>query len=513
MAEGVPRERRTTTCRGNGSERRPADPTVDLQKQITVLADAISRMGVLLSTLTKQVVDDENFRASQQQFVRGCEQRRDDRGYSPKYMQRRRHKRHGHARGRCYDCGKFGHFRVQCTRFRKQSYEQERGSRYQGNVQETRYTGGAMSHLRGGCNTDSRSDDTTTIGHSLATSTPCGSVRADMNYPIPKRIVAYQQRAHVQCDVQRDSKNQLVNRSERRHPSTENRHSSIRTSVSRHTQTPASQSEIPIVSVSPNDYQKKPHIVAAETSLDNAVKHDIIGVNGGHKISDEGPKMVRPMLPRKAVEVILGTDRNIETKVDQSYTQDVDWVRTYGNRLREADELDTQQRIAGVKRKASHDVNGTDCTLSIGDCVHIRVRTWTGKIQYIWSSMIYIVVGVPCVGSQVYVVRPATGGTHKTLSRDSLLPARPPATDVDDYAQEDSLPYDDAILIVSGIDTVADLSGIVEAVPTISVDDVTIPRQSTITTAGVPPDRYCCEQLTITESMPTLTRDYFCVIA
>ena len=40
------------------------------KKQITVLADAISRMGVLLSTLTKQVVDDENIRASQQQFVR-----------------------------------------------------------------------------------------------------------------------------------------------------------------------------------------------------------------------------------------------------------------------------------------------------------------------------------------------------------------------------------------------------------------------------------------------------------
>ena len=98
MAEGVPRERRATTCRGNGSERRPADPTADLQTQITVLADAISRMGVPLSTLTKQVVDDENIRASQQQFVRGCEQRRDDRGYSPRYMQRRRHKRHGHAR-------------------------------------------------------------------------------------------------------------------------------------------------------------------------------------------------------------------------------------------------------------------------------------------------------------------------------------------------------------------------------------------------------------------------------
>ena len=56
MAEGVPRERRATTCRGDGSERRPADPTVDLQKQITTLADAISRMGVLLSTLPKRLL-------------------------------------------------------------------------------------------------------------------------------------------------------------------------------------------------------------------------------------------------------------------------------------------------------------------------------------------------------------------------------------------------------------------------------------------------------------------------
>ena len=134
--------------------------------------------------------------------------------------------------------------------------------------------------------------------------------------------------------------------------------------------------------------------------------------------------------------------------------------------------------------------------------------------------MIYVVICVPYVGNNVYVVRPATGGPTKTLNRVSLLPARPPATEVDDYPQEDSLSDDGAILIVPEIDTVADLSGIIEAVPTISVDDVTIPRRSTRTTAGVIPDRYCCEQLTVTESRPTLckrqlinTRDYICVIA
>ena len=98
-----------------------------------------------------------------------------------------------------------------------------------------------------------------------------------------------------------------VNRSERRHPSTEKRHSPIRTSVSRQTQSETSQSELPIVSVSPHYYQDKTHNVTAETSHDNAVKHEIIGVDGGHKTSDERPKTVRPMLPRKAVEVNLET--------------------------------------------------------------------------------------------------------------------------------------------------------------------------------------------------------------
>ena len=86
----------------------------------------------------------------------------------------------------------------------------------------------------------------------------------------------------MQCDVQRDYEMELekrrrrvtpesrseescaVNRSERHHPSTEKCHSPIRTSVSRHTQTPTSQSELPIVSVSPHYYQDKPHTVAAD---------------------------------------------------------------------------------------------------------------------------------------------------------------------------------------------------------------------------------------------------------
>ena len=213
--------------------------------------------------------------------------------------------------------------------------------------------------------------------------------------------------------------------------------------------------------------------------------------------------------PQLPVDSLLGNTKSSSTA---GY---VDWVRTHRNRLREAHELaDKQQRIAAAKRKARHDVNVTESKLAIGDFVYIRDRTWRGrnKIQDIWSHIVHVVICVPYVGNNVYVVRPATGGPTKTLNRVALLPARPPVTAVEDYPQEDSLSGDEAILIVPGIDTVADLSGIVEAVPT-GVDDVTIPRRSTRTTAGVPPDRYCCEQLTLTESRPTLTRDYFCVIA
>ena len=84
------------------------DHTVDLQKQ-TALADGISQMGVLLASLTKSV--DDKICAKQQQIGRGYEQRRGDREYSQRLTQRRRHRRHGHSRGRCYGCGQFGHFR------------------------------------------------------------------------------------------------------------------------------------------------------------------------------------------------------------------------------------------------------------------------------------------------------------------------------------------------------------------------------------------------------------------
>ena len=69
----------------------------------------------------------------------------------------------------------------------------------------------------------------------------------------------------------------------------------------------------------------------------------------------------------------------------------------------------------------------------------------------------------------MYVVRPATGGPTKTVNHASLLPAHPPATEVDDYAaQEDSLPDDEAVLLAPEIATAADPPGIVEAVPTMN---------------------------------------------
>ena len=69
----------------------------------------------------------------------------------------------------------------------------------------------------------------------------------------------------------------------------------------------------------------------------------------------------------------------------------MDWVRTHRNPLCEEEELaDKQQRIAAFKRKARHDVNVTDCTLAIGDVVCIRVRTWRGKFQEIWSPIVHL---------------------------------------------------------------------------------------------------------------------------
>ena len=56
-----------------------------MQKEITALAGVISRMVVQVATLTKQIVDERNIRANQQHIGRGSEQRRGDRGYSPRY--------------------------------------------------------------------------------------------------------------------------------------------------------------------------------------------------------------------------------------------------------------------------------------------------------------------------------------------------------------------------------------------------------------------------------------------
>ena len=180
----------------------------------------------------------------------------------------------------------------------EQSREHARASRYSGNVQEIHSIGCATSHLHGGYTTGSRSDGITTIGHSLATRSRCEHERADKSYPVTKRLVAYQQGAYVQCDVQRDSGVELEKRRRRATP----------VSLDKQTQTPTSPNALPVVSVSPHSYQEKSHTIADETTYDNPVKNDIMDGNGGHKRSDERPKKVRSMYPRKAVDVNLKTD-------------------------------------------------------------------------------------------------------------------------------------------------------------------------------------------------------------
>ena len=68
----------------------------------------------------------------------------------------------------------------------EQSREHVRASRHSGNIQETR--------------------------------TLCENARSARKYPITKRIVAYQQGAHVQGDVQRDSERELEKRRGRATP-------------------------------------------------------------------------------------------------------------------------------------------------------------------------------------------------------------------------------------------------------------------------------------------------------
>ena len=307
-----------------------AIPQMNLQKEITALAGVISRMVVQVATLTKQIDDERNIRANQQQIGRGSEQRRGDCQRSQRYAQRRRYSRHAYSRGRCYACGKLGHNRRECTRFaREQSREHVRASRYSGNIQQSRRP---------------------TLGE---------NARAVENYPTTKRIVSYQQEAHVQCDMQRDpemdhekgrrrdtcesrsGESCAVSTSERRHLSAVKYNTPIGTSVScekqtrvsRHTQTLTIQDALPVVSVSPRSHPERPHNVADETSCEDPVKHDIVDVDGGHKTSDE-----RPTLPRKA----------------------------------------------------RHDANVTECTLAFGDFVFIRDRTCRGRneIQYMWSIIV-----------------------------------------------------------------------------------------------------------------------------
>ena len=167
---------------------------------------------------------------------------------------------------------------------------------------------------------------------------------SEMDHEKGRRRATYESRSGESC---------AVSISERRHLSAEKHNTPIgasvsfvkQTRVSRHTQTPISEDALPVVSVSSPSYPERPHNVADETSREDPIKHDIVDVDGGHTRSDERPKTVRSMLPRKA-------------------------------RL---------------------NANVTECTLAIGDVVFIRDRTSRGRneIKYMWSIIVYVVMCVP----------------------------------------------------------------------------------------------------------------------
>ena len=110
----------------------------DLQQQITALVETVAQLSVNMATMNKKVDErmrsDQNIGGSQHQFDRAYEQRGDDRQRSGRYMQQRRPKRQSNSRDRCYGCGKFGHFRRECTQLEnEQSLEQPMTNRYSGN--------------------------------------------------------------------------------------------------------------------------------------------------------------------------------------------------------------------------------------------------------------------------------------------------------------------------------------------------------------------------------------------
>ena len=171
-------------------------------------------------------------------------------------------------------------------------------------------------------------------------------------------------------------------------------------------------------SLAPEQKRHWPELLPELVQAYNSTPHASTGFSPHFLLFGE-----EPQLP---VDALLGNTKSSSTA---GY---VDWVSTHRNRLHKAHELaQKQQRIAAAKRKERHDVTVTESTLAIGDFVYIRDRTCRGwnKIQDIWSPIVHVVTCVPYVGSNVYVVMPATGGPNKTLNRASLLPARPSTGD------------------------------------------------------------------------------------
>ena len=100
------------------------------------------------------------------------------------------------------------------------------------------------------------------------------------SYPVTKSVVAYQQGAHVQCDVERDSEMELEKRRRPAIPESRSGEScwrSMRKSEPRQLST-----------------EKRHTTISTSVSFDQQNRD---------KRSDERPKTVRSILPRKAVEV------------------------------------------------------------------------------------------------------------------------------------------------------------------------------------------------------------------
>lgn len=120
--------------------------------------------------------------------------------------------------------------------------------------------------------------------------------------------------------------------------------------------------------------------------------------------------------PRLPVDCLLGLDGNDN------------WVSIHQERLSDALNAAAERtKKEALRRQRLSDKKVNDSGLKIGTCVFVRNRSEKGrhKIQDVWNSTPYKVIGRPDPTGNVYVIEPLEGnGTIKTVNRAELLDSK-----------------------------------------------------------------------------------------